>query len=120
MEGFGDGKNTPDTPLRLLPGASEEAESFLAGDPEVQARLARVAELIEGYETPFGMELLATVHWVARTNEEAGRSPDEAVRAVHAWNERKAASMKPAQIRTTWAHLRQRGWLGNATRPDIS
>jgi hypothetical protein len=120
VEGFGDGKNTPDTPLRLLPGASEEAESFLASDPEVQARLARVAELIEGYETPFGMELLSNVHWVARTNEEAGRSSDEAVRAVHAWNERNATSMKPEQIRTTWAHLHQRGWLGNGTRPGLS
>ena len=109
--GFGDGKNNPETPLRLLPGAADEAESFLANDREVQDRLARVAELIEGYETPFGMELLSTVHWVSKGDAKAGRSPDETVRAVHAWNARKATTMKPEQIRTTWAHLRERGWL---------
>jgi hypothetical protein len=37
---------------------------MLANDADTRARFARVARLIEGFETPFGMELLATVHWV--------------------------------------------------------
>jgi hypothetical protein len=32
---------------------------------ETLSRLARVSGLIEGYETPHGVELLSTVHWVA-------------------------------------------------------
>jgi O-acetyl-ADP-ribose deacetylase (regulator of RNase III) len=111
IEGFGDGENKPETPLRLLPGAAEEAESLLTDDAEAQSRLAKVAELIEGYETPFGMELLSTVHWVGKHDADARWSPEDAVLAVHAWNTRKAATMKPQQIQTAWAHLKEQGWL---------
>lgn len=111
VEGFGDGKNKPETPLKLLPGAAEQAESFLVADQDTQSRLSKVAELIEGYETPFGMELLSTVHWVSKHDAEAGQSPDEAVRAVHAWNTRKATTMKPQQIHVAWHHLKESGWL---------
>ncbi len=111
VEGFGDGKNTPDTPLKLLPGAAEEGESFLADDRDAQARLAKVTALIEGYETPFGMELLSTVHWVAGHDVDANGSSDAAVRAVHAWNARKATMMKPEQIRAAWGHLKEQGWF---------
>ena len=71
----------------------------------------KVSELIEGYETPFGMELLSTVHWVAAHDDHARRSPDEAVRGVHAWNDRKATTMRPEQIRAAWGHLRETGWI---------
>jgi O-acetyl-ADP-ribose deacetylase (regulator of RNase III) len=111
IEGFGDGENKPTTPLKLLAGAAEEAESFLAVHNDTQTRLTRVAEMIEGYETPFGMELLATVHWAASHGVGAVRSQEATVDAVHAWSERKAATMQPAQIRAAWAHLNDRGWL---------
>lgn len=113
IEGFGDGENKPTTPLKLLAGAAEEVESFLAANHEAQLRLSKVADLIEGYETPFGMELLSTVHWVAKHDQAASRSPDEAVLAVHAWNERKATTMKRGQIQAAWAHLHKCGWLAS-------
>jgi len=69
--------------------------------------------LIEGYETPFGMELLSSVHWVA-THDPNAASADGAVRAVHAWNERKKKLMKPEQIHAAWSHLKERGWLTKA------
>ncbi|HJQ85417.1 MAG TPA: macro domain-containing protein [Candidatus Binatia bacterium] len=109
-EGFGDGRNAPETPLRLLPGAAEEAGHFLRRDTETEDRLQRVARLIEGFETPLGMELLATVHWVM--THEAADAPDleSIVRSVHAWSSRKAASMKSAQIHAAYDRLRTQGW----------
>jgi hypothetical protein len=95
----------------LIGDAAHEAETFVQGQEDSQARLARVASLIEGYETPFGMELLSTVHWVATHDTDAARSPEEAVRAVHAWSERKASTMKPEQIKAAWRHLAALGWL---------
>src|SRR5690606_36010148 len=65
VAGYGDGGEAPGKELSLVPGAVEEAESFLANNADVQARFARVAELVEGFETPFGLELLSTVHWVS-------------------------------------------------------
>lgn len=109
-EGYGDGRNAPDTPITLLPGAADQAAAFLAEDPATRARIDRVSALIEGFETPFGMELLATVHWVMAHSQDARESEDAAIAAVHGWNARKAERMKPSQLRTVWSHLRQHGW----------
>lgn len=111
VRGFGDGKNKPETSLELIGDAATEAESFVEAKEDSQQRLTRVAELIEGFETPFGMELLSTVHWVATHDADAARSPDDAVRAVHAWSDRKATIMKPQQIKAAWQHMHDRGWI---------
>jgi O-acetyl-ADP-ribose deacetylase (regulator of RNase III) len=52
----------PGTEIRLLDGAVKEASQFLEVKPAAHDRLDRVSRLIEGFETPYGMELLATVH----------------------------------------------------------
>lgn len=111
VRGFGDGQNKPETPLELMDGAAAEAETFLASSGDSEARLRKVADLIEGYETPFGMELLSTVHWVATHDEDAAKSEESAVTAVHAWNTRKATTMKPEHVRTAWKHLRAKEWI---------
>jgi len=71
-------------------------------------RFDRVADLIEGFETPFGMELLATVHWVAA--HEGARTPEEAMVKTHAWNERKLAFTE-RHIGIAWNVLQRKGWL---------
>jgi O-acetyl-ADP-ribose deacetylase (regulator of RNase III) len=113
VRGFGDGRNRPETPLELLPGAATEAEAFLASRGDAEARISRVAELIEGFETPFGMELLSTVHWVATHDGDAARSVDAAIAGVQAWSEHKATMMKPEHVRAAWARLRDTGWIGS-------
>lgn len=107
---YGATDTKPDTVLRLAPGAGDEAASFLTNEQAASARLARVARLIEGFETPYGMEVLATVHWVA---EEAGAGLDEGecVRRVHGWNERKAKLMRADHIHVALARLREEGFV---------
>jgi O-acetyl-ADP-ribose deacetylase (regulator of RNase III) len=96
--------------LHLLPGAVQEADSFLAQEGNGAVRhLESVAELITGFETPYGMELLASVHWVV--SKEAAKNKDEAVDAVHAWNERKRRNLKPEHIHLAFDHLKQTGWI---------
>jgi hypothetical protein len=46
-------------------------------------RFDRVTQLVEGFETPFGLELLSTVHWVI-ARDGVQELTDVAV-AVHAW-----------------------------------
>ena len=110
IEGIGAGDNRPETALKLLPGAVAAAEVFLSDKPETIARLNRVAQLIDGFETPFGMELLATVHWVMRDESVAGDA-ELAVQRVHAWSASKKSRMKDSQIRVTWRRLRELGWV---------
>ncbi len=87
ISGYADGGDAPDKQLKLVPGAITEAESFLASKEETKRRFETVSRLVEGFETPFGLELLATVHWVMK--QENARSPEEVMRKVHAWGERK-------------------------------
>jgi O-acetyl-ADP-ribose deacetylase (regulator of RNase III) len=108
--GLGDGRNSPETPLEFMPDAVESARAFLASQPESRARLERVARLIEGFETPFGMELLGTVHWVMKHGGNAD-DPEAVVAKVHDWSERKRSRMKDGHIRAAWTRLREQGWI---------
>jgi hypothetical protein len=76
-----------------------------------------VAQLIKGFETPFGMDLRATVHWVA-TWEHAAQDPDAAYLAVQAWNTRKVNMMHREHVRSAWMRLRQLGWADQRTSPE--
>ncbi len=113
--GFGDGRNKPDTRIQLLPQTAEEAKAFLekreGGYKESQGRMQRVTDLIEGFESPYGMELLATVHWIVR-HDKAARNAEDTVHAVQSWNERKRRMMRPEHIRLAWRTLNEKGWLG--------
>lgn len=110
IRGLGDG--VVEAEIEPLEDALAEAEQYVtaSGHAALARHVERVANLIEGFQTPYGMELLATVHWVA-THEPNAHSLDQAVSAVHAWNERKAKIMQPAHVRTAWSRLEAQGWL---------
>jgi len=110
IRGYGDSQK-PDTEIDLLPGAVEEANAFLAQSQESLARLQRVSDLIEGLETPYGMELLSSVHWVAWHGMPPVTDAAGAVVAVHNWNERKRSMFKPGHITIAWQRLQEQGWL---------
>lgn len=108
--GYGDGKDTPDTQLELLPGAVAAAEAFLAQSHETKTRMRHVAELILGYEDPYGMELLSSVHWVMQCDPAARDDVEVAISAVHAWNDRKRRILKPDHLRKAWSRLKDHRW----------
>lgn len=108
ISGYGDAEDNPDKQIELLPDASEQAESFIRNHPSTGRRFDRVTELIEGFETSFGMELLATVHWIAK-HEEA-RNEESAIAKTYAWNARKRM-YKEAHIRLAWETLSRKSWL---------
>ena len=112
IKGYGDGREAPGKVIEVRPDAVLESEALLASRQETQARFARLARLISGFETPYGMELLSSVHWVAtRENAEARDRPDVAVTQVHAWSDRKRRMFKAEHIIATWARLKELNWL---------
>lgn len=111
VSGYEDGGDAPDKQIELVPGAVKDAEAFLADKRETVARFDRVANLVEGFETPFGLELLATVHWVMK--HESATIADDAVSKVYAWNERKNR-FSPRQIGIAFDTLQAHGWLNAA------
>jgi hypothetical protein len=109
LRGYGD--RSRKTSLYLMPGAEAEAKQFLSEKLETQARLQKVIDLIEGFETPYGMELLSTVHWLAKEDPAVREYPEAAVQGFQSWNQHKRDYFKPQHIYTAWEHLRTMGWL---------
>ncbi|WJY26612.1 MULTISPECIES: type II toxin-antitoxin system antitoxin DNA ADP-ribosyl glycohydrolase DarG [Sporosarcina] len=103
IRGYGD--RTAGAEIYLLEGAIEEAEEFLKNHPDAKFNLDRVSDLIYGFETPYDMELLATVHWVLKEN--ASKATDKAfvVQSVQQWNERKNKMFPPRDIEQVWNYL---------------
>lgn len=110
IRGYGD--RTRSVSVTLLPNAAKEAESALSVDVSTVSSFDKVARLIEGFETPYGMELLATVHWVAtKESEQAKTDPNVAIKLVHDWNEHKRSTFRKEQITDAWLRLQNEGWL---------
>ena len=108
VSGYADGGDTPNKEIELVPGAIKDASSLIAHDAEIRQRFDRVANLVEGFETPFGLELLATVHWVATREYASTRA--EVLNLTYAWNERKKR-FSERQIDLAYERLKSRGWL---------
>lgn len=111
ISGYADGGDRPDKLLEIVPGALADAETMLAEAEDTRRRFDAVADLVEGFETPFGLELLATVHWVAR--HEGAATVDEVVAATYGWNDRKRR-FSPEQLALAHAVLARKGWLDRA------
>lgn len=110
VAGYADGGDKPDKEVTLVPGAVDDATAFLGDHPDTRARFDRVATLVEGFETPFGLELLSTVHWLAA--HEAVREADEIVKCTYAWSDRKR-QFSDRQIRLALDRLVSNNWISD-------
>ncbi|WP_224363561.1 type II toxin-antitoxin system antitoxin DNA ADP-ribosyl glycohydrolase DarG [Hyalangium versicolor] len=109
FRGYGDRSQPAD--IYPLPEAVKEASALLSQHPQTRQHVERTRELLKGFESPHGLELLATVHWVARGNSGPARELEAVTREVHAWSERKQRAFSPFQIEVAWKHLQELGWL---------
>jgi O-acetyl-ADP-ribose deacetylase (regulator of RNase III) len=109
IRGYGD--RSRNASVSVTEDGLVEAQTFLGEDPVTQRRVDEVAELIRGFETPYGLELLATTHWAAREDARAAHDEEAAVERVHAWSSRKRARFEPGHIATAWRRLHDEGWL---------
>ena len=108
VSGYKDGGDAPQKQLELVPGAVEDSNAFLEDHAETRQRLAKVSNLVEGFESSFGLELLTTVHWVANKNRTA--TEYGVIDNVYSWDERKR-QFSDRQIRLALRLLRDKGWL---------
>jgi O-acetyl-ADP-ribose deacetylase (regulator of RNase III) len=108
VSGYADGGDAPNKQLNLVPGAIEDAMTFLQKHPDTHTRLDKVAKLVEGFESPFGLELLSTVHWIMKN--ESVNSIDEVVNHTYAWNDRKR-QFTPRQIALAADVVANKGWV---------
>ena len=111
VSGYGDGGDAPDEVLEIAPGAVASARACARGAPGSRVRCEQVVHLVEGFESPFGLELLATVHWIVTRDHPVGE--EDLVERVYAWAERKR-QFSAQQIRLARRVLAERGWMASA------
>ncbi len=97
--------------IYLLTGVEEEAQAFLTQYPETQRHLKQVLQLIKGFETPYGMELLATVHWLSQENPGKEFNQASAVQGFKSWNKRKREHFREEHIHIAWRRLKELEWI---------
>ncbi len=108
VSGYADGGDAPHKELELVPGALEDAHTLLANAPQTSARFEKVSALVEGFESAFGLELLATVHWVVR--EEQASTFAEVAERTYTWNERKRQFTR-RQLGIALDVLTEKNWI---------
>ena len=107
LDGYGDGGDAPSKPISFRPHAVSEAHTVLAQNSDSMARVDRVAALIHGFESAFGMELLATVHWVIHKMNTIETA--DIIRLVYQWGPQKK-KFSSRQIELAARHLKECGW----------
>lgn len=114
--GIGD-HDSVDAQISLMPDADNQADHYLDQNLEIQHKLKKLADLIEGFESPYGMELLSTVYWAAKHSAN-NNDVEMVIQTVYNWeptqpdwNQRKQHLMKKSHIKTALEHIKQQGWL---------
>lgn len=115
LQGYGDGSSSVMTaePLEVLPGATEDAGAVLDQHPETVERISRVLQLADGFETPYGLELLASVYWMAKMDSDDAPDFGTVVDRVRSWTPRKGRMFTEKHIRNAWDVLHDRGWVAD-------
>lgn len=108
ISGYEDGGDAPTKQLKLIPKAVEDAKNYLTNKKNTNENFVKVAKLVDGFETPFGLELLSTVHWVVK-NENASNL-EEVISKIYNWNERKKQFSRK-QIQIALDTLVKNDWL---------
>lgn len=115
IAGYFDGGDNPGKPLELVPGAIDNANAFLASHEGTRTRLHKVLELVEGFESSYGLELLATVHWVV--DQEHHHDFNSMVRQVRSWGGRTKLQFTQRQLRMAVDRLLQGDWIRSSSLP---
>jgi len=86
------------------------ADEFLGGcDRDSDGVVDKLSKLIQGYESPYGLELLSSVHWLA--HHEGHYPVEKIIEEMIGWNEHKRNSFSEDAIRVAYDRLSEDGLL---------
>ena len=104
------------SPISLLDSAEDEARRWLAAHPDhTSDQVDAVLRLVAGFASAYGLELLATVHWVLIRESANLVGPEDLVRQVRAWSNRKGRLFTDIHIRRAADRLIDQGWMLSVT-----
>ena len=103
LKGYEQKDAKPFEPLEMIVDKAPEIQSYIKGNltPENRDHLKKVATLINGFETPYGLELLATVDFLIEENKTLNA---EAI-MEKLWSERKKDMFLKQHVKMAIQHL---------------
>lgn len=107
ISGYADGEDGLGKKLKLIPGVVEDAQKILCNTDSTRERFNRVVNLVKKFESPYGLQLLSTVHWTLVHN--TCNTMDKLVSEVHRWNKDKKR-FTSRQTRLAIDVLHKQGW----------
>ena len=108
VTGYSNKGDAPHDPIWVVPGARQDARQILSDQSQPLKSIDRVMDLVEGFETANGLELLASVHWAIE--KEPDKLNDGLVRYIHDWHPRKRR-FSERQINLAHSVLVEKGWV---------
>jgi len=102
-------RKKPDTTVRLSDDKLKRVEKYVQNklDDSQKDRVNKLLDLIEGFESPYGLELLATVDYIRE--QKPGISFEKLKDEVHNWTRRKKSIMKPYHLEVAYKRLKALG-----------
>lgn len=106
LKGFEQKAAKPFEPLEIIVERSGEVMEYIAHklNSVENAHLEKVLALIRGFESPYGLELLATVDFLI--NETGETDPQALMRSLNQWSARKSSIFPVGHVRMATEHLR--------------
>lgn len=103
-QGFIEGFTSDERIITVPASAYSQAEEFLSTKyADADSIIERLGLLIEGFESPYGMELLSTVHYLA--HKEGCKPVEKIIEAMAKWSERKRTMFSEESIRSAYSRL---------------
>jgi O-acetyl-ADP-ribose deacetylase (regulator of RNase III) len=105
INGYEQKEAKPFETLELVPSRKEEVMEFLSKEisTDQSVRLERVSRLIQGFESPYGLELLATVDFLREQNQLFEVS--EIFAALKEWSYRKGNLFSEEHVKMALTHI---------------
>jgi hypothetical protein len=112
LTGLGDrsAKVTDFAPINPVPDSVDSAAELLDHDSDDSHRLDALLSLLDGFETPYSLELLATVHF-ASVHEPETAEPSELADRVVSWSLRKARMFTEKHVQVAASRLAEQHLL---------
>jgi O-acetyl-ADP-ribose deacetylase (regulator of RNase III) len=101
----GEVRSSPLSVIAIRPLPATEDECSPDPSPAYVSEVNHVLALSDGFADTYGMELLATVHWVGAQLATGSVGESQIMEGIHGWSERKRTTMQPPHIRAAMWQL---------------
>lgn len=104
------GYSDSDRKVVVTPATYAASNEYLKSEGiDVAPLVKKLSLLVDGYETPYGMELLSSIHFLSAI--EGITTQPEMSEALEAWNDHKRASFSRPAVTAALERLREDGYL---------